>query len=585
MIVSEPLVKSWFVLQRRLIAGLQLAYVDLHGSGVSNGSLIVAFPEHPGHQQELALAAELARRSGAPVTGNTAGEADDSSSLRIAYPLHLGEHAEGAMVIEVEAPLSRQAEIIQFLRWSEAWLNLALGQADVEPVRQGAAELITEGFAQADLASAQTAVLLRSCEQLGCTRISLGEGRRGRARLLAISDIVELDRRGSRAKAVERAMQEALDAGEACSWPQADNATQQVTAQQDLAELGGLSAVCSVAVSEGMRHPRLLVFEFAEKGSRGETSVARCGELARTAALVLELRAERSAPWRQRLRVLLGDGFRRMLGPVGRSGRFLAVLAVLVCGALALTEGEYRVSAPAVIEGVVQRAVVAPFDGYVQYASVRAGQMVRQGDLMASLEDRDLRNERSGLLAQQGELAKQHRQAVAVLDHAESKVLEAQLARVSADLDLVEDKLARTQLRAPLDGLVISGDWSRSLGVPVSRGQLMFEIAPPDEYRVAIEVSDRDIGQLAVGQPGELVLSALPRRPVRLSVTGVTTLAAEAANEPAFRVEAMLAQEAADIRPGMEGTAKVTVGERQRWWIWTHALTDWLRLQLWRWLP
>ena len=204
---------------------------------------------------------------------------------------------------------------------------------------------------------------------------------------------------------------------------------------------------------------------------------------------------------------------------------------------------------------------------------------------MASLEDRDLRNERSGLLAEQGELAEQHRQAVAVLDHAKSKVLEAQLARVSADLDLVEDKLARTQLRAPLDGLVISGDWSRSLGVPVSRGQPMFEIAPPGEYRVAIEVSDREVSQIAVGQPGKLILSALPRRPVRLSVTGVTTLAAEETKEPVFRVEAMLVEETPDIRPGMEGTAKVTVGERQRWWLWTLALTDWLRLQLWRWLP
>jgi hypothetical protein len=573
------------VLQRRLIAGLQLAYVDLHGAGVSNGSLSVAFPEHPGHCEELALAAELARRSGAPVTGNTAGASSEHSSLRIAYPLRLGEHAEGAMVIEVEAPLSRQAEIIQFLRWSEAWLNLALAQGDAEPGYKGSGELIAEGFAQPDLASSQTAVLMKACAQLGCIRIALGEGRRGHARLLAVSDIVDLDRRGSRAKAVERAMQETFDAGETCSWPQAGNARQQVSAQQDLAELGGLSAVCSVTVSEGVRHPRLFVFEFSAQQPWGEALSTHCEETARTAALVLELRAERDAPWRQRLRALLGDGIRGMTGSADRPRRVLAAVAVLIFGALALSEGEYRVTAPAAIEGVVQRAVVAPFDGYVQYASIRAGQEVRQGDLMASLEDRDLRNERSGLLAEQGELAEQHRQAVAVLDHAKSKVLEAQLARVSADLDLVGDKLARTQLRAPLDGLVISGDWSRSLGVPVSRGQLMFEIAPPGEYRVAIEVSDREISQIAVGQPGELILSALPRRPVRLSVTGVTTLAAEETKVPVFRVEAMLAEAAPDIRPGMEGTAKVTAGERQRWWIWTHALTDWLRLQLWRWLP
>jgi hypothetical protein len=35
----------------------------------------------------------------------------------------------------------------------------------------------------------------------------------------------------------------------------------------------------------------------------------------------------------------------------------------------------------------------------------------------------------------------------------------------------------------------------------------------------------------------------------------------------------------------MEGVAKVKVGERRRGWIWTHRLTDWLRLKLWRWWP
>jgi hypothetical protein len=35
----------------------------------------------------------------------------------------------------------------------------------------------------------------------------------------------------------------------------------------------------------------------------------------------------------------------------------------------------------------------------------------------------------------------------------------------------------------------------------------------------------------------------------------------------------------------MEGVAKVEVGERKLWWVWTHTLVDWLRLATWRWLP
>jgi multidrug efflux pump subunit AcrA (membrane-fusion protein) len=150
---------------------------------------------------------------------------------------------------------------------------------------------------------------------------------------------------------------------------------------------------------------------------------------------------------------------------------------------------------------------------------------------------------------------------------------------------LIEEKLDRTELRAPLDGLVISGDWSRSLGVPVSRGDLMFQIAPLDRYRVAVQVSDRDIAGFDIGQQGELILSALPRAPIAFHVAAISALAADEVAEPAFRVEGTLETRPDGLRPGMQGVAKITLGERPRWWVWTHGLTDWLRLQLWRLLP
>ena len=81
------------------------------------------------------------------------------------------------------------------------------------------------------------------------------------------------------------------------------------------------------------------------------------------------------------------------------------------------------------------------------------------------------------------------------------------------------------------------------------------------------------------------MLSALPRQDLQLVVTNIASLAADAVAEPAFRVEAELIEPLPGLRPGMQGVAKVVVGERRRWWIWTHALRDWLGLQLWRWRP
>ena len=49
-----------------------------------------------------------------------------------------------------------------------------------------------------------------------------------------------------------------------------------------------------------------------------------------------------------------------------------------------------------------------------------------------------------------------------------------------------------------------------------------------------------------------------------------------------FEVEAEL-QEAAPLRPGLRGVAKIDAGQSTIAWAWTHRLVGWLRLSLWSW--
>jgi hypothetical protein len=52
-----------------------------------------------------------------------------------------------------------------------------------------------------------------------------------------------------------------------------------------------------------------------------------------------------------------------------------------------------------------------------------------------------------------------------------------------------------------------------------------------------------------------------------------------------FRVEAKLDRQLDRLRPGMEGVGKVEIDRRLYAWIWTRQVIDWVRLQLWKWLP
>ena len=164
-------------------------------------------------------------------------------------------------------------------------------------------------------------------------------------------------------------------------------------------------------------------------------------------------------------------------------------------------------------------------------------------------------------------------------------ILAAQMAQIEAQLSLVGDKLSRATLIAPFDGVVVSGDLTQLLGAPVEQGKVLFQIAPLDSYRVVLEVDERDIDAIALGQDGDLTLSGLTNQRLAFSVRQITPVSVSQDGRNFFRVEAHLQTASDRLRPGMEGIGKIRVGERKLLWIWTHGLTDWLRWWAWKEMP
>jgi len=345
------------------------------------------------------------------------------------------------------------------------------------------------------------------------------------------------------------------------------------------------AAVCSVPLLQDGHAIGVLTLERAS----GAPFDASAVELCTTAGMLLgpilklKLEGERSA-W-QRLREALGTAARALFGPRHPGVKLLAGTAVLLLAFLSIASGEYRVSARTVIEGEVQRAAVAPFEGYIAASPVRAGDRVAKGQLIARLDERDLRLERARLESEREQLLGKHRQALAGLDRAAMAMVAAQIGQAEAQLSLVEDKLSRAAIVAPFDGIVVSGDLSQLLGTPVEQGKVLFQVAPLNAYRVILQVDERDIAQVHVGQAGELALSGIPDQRLRFAVKQITPVSTSEDGRNFFRVEAQLDDASARLRPGMEGVGKIAIGERKRIWIWTHPLLDWLRLTAWKWLP
>jgi hypothetical protein len=381
-------------------------------------------------------------------------------------------------------------------------------------------------------------------------------------------------------------MDEVLDIGVAVSHPAPAQDGLGAHAHADSARLLSVAAILSVPVRHEAQTIGVLTFErnTGPPFDAGERELATAIGVMLGPVWAAQRRDERGCFGR--LADTLREGLREAAGP-GSPGLKLGVFLLALFLALsAWWTTDHRVSARTVVEGSTQLSAVAPFEGFIAQAMVRAGDTVRKGQPLARLDDRDLRLEHSRWTAEREQLIRRWQVSQALGDRAAMGVLAAQIRQAEAQRALADERIVRAVLTAPFDGVVVSGDLSQQIGSPVETGKLLFEIAPLHGYRVMLEVDDRDIARLALRQSGELVLSGLPGLALPIEVRRITPVAVQRDGRNVFAVEASITQPApAGLRPGMEGIGKVTVGQRSLLWIWTHGLIDWLRLSLWTWLP
>ncbi len=263
----------------------------------------------------------------------------------------------------------------------------------------------------------------------------------------------------------------------------------------------------------------------------------------------------------------------------------LGLVAGLIIALSVIVEGTYRINAPALLEGEQQRAVVAPFDGYVATEHKQAGDQVSAGDVLAEMDDQALNLSRQQFESERNEYDRQYRQALGRRDMAQASIYKSQIKQADAQLNLVRNQIVQAEITAPLDGVIIAGDLSQSLGAPVRLGDLLFEISPLDAYRLIIHVDEKDITQVKPGAPGEVSFSSAPSEQLAFTVHKVSPVHQEQLDSIAYRVEADLDRPLPSLRPGMQGVAKIEAGQRSYAWIYLHDVYNAIALWLWKWLP
>ncbi len=580
--------EAWLQLQCQMLTGVQQATVI--DKGAPNGPYEAAaiWPARTDLAPVLSPLARLAIKRSTPIwqslrTGRAGACATTLDVL--AYPLAAAAVSQGAIALVLTARTEQQRKaVLQVLNWGTTWLALLLGSESPTYAANmvKVLDMISATLGQESCRAAEMTFVTEVAALVRCERVSLGWLQRGRIKVTAASNCTRLDERANLVSAIAAAMEEATDQDDTVVYPPSEDASGGITrAHAKLAEGYGSSVVCTIPLTKGDR----LIGALTLEGLAGERLDPRTqslfGTIASLAGPLLDSkrRAQRSLPgvtW-EATRSL----FNRLLGSGHVRVKVAAVGGLGALAFLALASGEHRIDAQATLQGTVQRAVVAPFDGYVAESSARAGDRVDADQVLCRLEDRELELERLKWANEKAKIDREYREALAGHERAKVRILGAQLQQAEAQIALLDEKLARTRVTTPFAGMVTSGDLTQSLGAPVERGEVLFEVAPLDAYRIALEVDERDIAFVQPRQPGTLALSGMPSDRYPFRVKRVTPIAKAAEGRNFFRVEAQLDGSAELLRPGMMGVGKITVGRRKLLWLWTHRFTDWLTLMLW----
>lgn len=587
--------QPWLALQCAMISGATRGMLVINNQSSGSYTPLSFWPAGCSGSLGLSEAVELALHEQRGVLRDQ-GQVDRDLGFRVchvAYPLIFDGRLYGAVALEMAGRAEHYLRSsMRQLQWGAAWLELFARRDDgkkYSPENQQLAtvlDLIAVGLEQKNFQDAATAVATELAAVLQCERVSIGflDGKYIRVR--AVSHSAQFSDKANLITDIGLAMDEAMDQSETLVYPPLDQRQVSILhCHEKIQREHGCGSVCTVPFCRDNEVFGAVTLEKPPEQLFDKSALQLSETVASLIGPILEVKRKEDLWLYQRAWLSVKTQYQNLVGPAHGSLKLAVSLAGFMLLFAIFAHGEFRVTADTSLEGEIQRAIAVPFDGFVSEAKARAGDVVTESMVLAKLDDKDLLLEKARLESQHQQYLKEYRDALGQADRSKVSVLQAQLGQVEAQLALNESQLNRVNIKAPFAGVIVSGDLSQKLGAPYQRGEVLFELAPLDAYRVILQVDERDIAHVKVGQAGQLVLAGHAEQVLPFRVSKITPVSEAKEGRNYFRAEAKLEQAVAYLRPGMKGIGKIHAGEHRLVWIWSKNLIDWLRLTFWTWWP
>jgi multidrug resistance efflux pump len=228
----------------------------------------------------------------------------------------------------------------------------------------------------------------------------------------------------------------------------------------------------------------------------------------------------------------------------------------------------------------------------IERVFVREGDVVQQGQMMAQLDNSDDRVK----LAQAQEALAQARHELAESEFRNDPATAGQ-AKIQADLhqaevDLEQQRVAESALRAPIGGLVVTNKIEDKAGSYLHPGEAFGEIVAQEHMAAEMSVPETDLSLVKPGAKTALKLNAFPTITFQGTVDQLGAQTHAEAGDQYFMLRSTFDNVDDRARIGMAGRARISAGGGwfgSGWYPVGYVLlrppVRWLWEKVWEYLP
>ncbi len=431
-------------------------------------------------------------------------------------------------------------------------------------------QLVQEISGASDPSMAAIVLVNRLRKLFNSSQIGLALNKNGvLGKVVAVSDVEQFDGNSAAGKLLCSAVNQAVTYQNHVVWPALDPAqpSAHTLPLQQYGESIAASSVAAIPLTNKHDQPVATLLACREGQTLTEQQLSYMQQVATLAFRQFE---SVSQAHRSSVEILRG-----LITP--NSWSKTAKLAALVFSIAMLIPLPYRVQCDCRVQPTSRRFVAAPYSGILEKSLVETGQIVTEGQIIARMDGRALRIELAGLTAEYEGIKRKSASSLAVGEIAQSQIAKADMRRLAAKIKLTNNRMRDLEVRSPIAGIIVSGDLEKAQGAPLETGQTLFEVAPLEKMVAEIGVAESEIQYINQEDAVTLKLNAFPFQSWTGKIERIHPGTEVIDDQTVFVTEVELDNAQGLLRPGMEGSAKISTHWSPLGWNLFHNAWECLR--------